>query len=101
MALAIALENERGEQLEIVADPKNLLHRLLEPHQGDGSLLGQIDWYGDTVFNHIQIPLFLSAWRPLAQRVQTVEETKLIDTINALAERCESGVHLYLRFIGD
>ena len=29
------------------------------------------------------------------------QEKKLIDEIKALAERCEDGVHLYLRFIGD
>jgi hypothetical protein len=101
MGLAVALENERGEQLDSVTDPKNHLHRLLGPHQGDGSLLGQIDWYGDTTFNRVQMPLFLSAWRELAQRAESPEETQLVDDIRALAERCEDGVHLYLKFIGD
>jgi hypothetical protein len=101
MGLAIALENERGEPLETVTDPKNLLHRLLEPHQGDSSLLGQIDWYGDTTFNRIQMPLFLLAWQELAQRVETPEEALLVHEIRVLAERCEGDVHLYLKFIGD
>jgi hypothetical protein len=101
MGLAVVLENERGERRETVVDPKNLLHGLLEPHQRDGSLLGQIDWYGDTVFNRVQMPLFLSAWRELAQQVKTVEQARLVEQITALAELCGSSVHLYLKFIGD
>lgn len=101
MGLAIRLQNERGEPLESIFDPKNLLHHLLEPHQGDGSLLGQIDWYGDTVFNRIQMPLFLTEWRELARNAQTVEAGELVDGIRILAERCEESVHFYLKFIGD
>jgi hypothetical protein len=42
MGLAIALEDERGERIETVIDPTNLLHRLLLHYQGQESLLGQI-----------------------------------------------------------
>jgi hypothetical protein len=101
MAFDIELQSERGETLQAVADPKNLLHRLIEAYAGTDPLLYEIDWNGDTVFNRLQMPRFLSAWQELALLAQTSQQTKLVEDIRALAERCESGVHLYLKFIGD
>ena len=101
MGFAIALQDERGERLEVTTDPKNHLHRLLRPYQGSDSVLGEIDWYGDTVFNRLQMSKFLPAWKELLEQVQTQEEKKIVEEIRALAERCESDVHLYLKFIGD
>jgi hypothetical protein len=101
LAIEVALQNERGEVLVIVHDSKNLMPRLLERSLADEPFLSQIDWYGDTVFNRIQMPRFLSAWHALAQHAETTEEAKLVDEIKALAERCEGEVHLYLKFIGD
>lgn len=101
MGLKITLEDELGEPLETVFDPTNLLHRLLLPHQGHESLLGQIDWYGNTVFNRVQMPLFLSAWRTLIRGARTAAELALLDQVMLLARRCEGEVHLYIKFIGD
>jgi len=101
MGFAIALQDERGERLEVTTDPKNHLHRLLRPYQGSDSVLGEIDWYGDTVFNRIQIRRFLLAWKELLQHAQSQEEAKIVEGVRFLAERCEADVHLYLKFIGD
>jgi hypothetical protein len=101
MGLKITLEDEFGVPLETVFDPTNLLHRLLRPYQGHESLLGQIDWYGNTVFNRIQMPLFLSAWRTLTQEARTAAELALLDQVMLLAKRCEDEVHIYIKFIGD
>jgi hypothetical protein len=101
MGLVITLQDERGTPEEKICDTQNLLHRLLTPYQGTESSLAEIDWYGNTIFNRIQMPRFLSAWRTLAQEAQTPDEAKLVREIRELAERCESEVHLYLKFIGD
>jgi hypothetical protein len=101
MGLVITLQDERGTPEEKICDTKNLLHRLLTPYQGKESVLTEIDWYGNTIFNRMQIPRFLSAWRVLSQQAQTPEEATLVGEIRKLAERCESEVHLYLKFIGD
>jgi hypothetical protein len=101
LAIEVALQNERCEVLAIVHDSRNLMPKLLERSLADEPFLGQIDWYGDTVFNRIQIPRFLSAWEAVARRAKTDEEVKLVNEIRQLAERCEDGVHLYLKFIGD
>jgi hypothetical protein len=61
-------------------------------------LLSEIDWYGDTTFNRLQMPRFLLGWAELAKQGKSPEEVELI---KQLAERCQGGVHLYLKFIGD
>jgi hypothetical protein len=101
MGFDINLETERGEVRATVEDPKNLLHRLLERSISDEPLLAEIDWNGDTVFNRLQMPRFLSQWQILAKNSNSPEEAKLVDEVRALAEQFESGVHLYLKFIGD
>ena len=101
MGFDISLEKEHGEVLATVTDPKNFLHRLLERAVADEPLLAEIDWNGDTVFNRLQIPRFLSIWQKLAKYSKSPEEVKLVDEVTALGKRCESGIHLYLKFIGD
>ena len=101
MGFDINLETERGKILKTVGDPKNLLHNLMERSISDDPLLAEIDWYGDTVFNRVQMPRFLSAWRVLRGHAQNHEEAKLADEVKALAEECHNSVHLYLKFIGD
>ena len=101
MGFDINLEKEDGEVLATVEDPKNLLHRLLERSQAAEPLLAEIDWNGDTIFNRLQMSRFLSEWETLAKHSKSVEETKVVDDVKTLAERCAGGVHLYLKFIGD
>lgn len=101
MGFDINLEKETGEVLATVGDPKNLLHQLLERSLADEPRLGEIDWYGDTVFNRLQMPRFLSEWQVLAKHSKSDEEIKLVDEIKTLAERCQGHVHLYIKFIGD
>jgi hypothetical protein len=101
MGFDINLEKEHGEVLATVGDPKNLLHRLLERCPEDETLLAEIDWNGNTTFNRLQIPRFLGEWETLAKHSKSPEEAKLVNEVKQLAERCASGVHLYLKFIGD
>jgi len=100
MGLTIALESEDGRKYEEIADPANILHRLLPPaNDSSWSVLGSIDWYGDTTFNRLQIPRFLSEWSRL--KPMGAEDHNLLDRIAALARRVESEPHLYLKFYGD
>jgi hypothetical protein len=97
----INLESQRGEVLATVGDPKNFLHRLLEQSLADEPLLAEIDWYGDTVFNRLQIPRFLSHWQVVAGQAKSLDEAKIVEDVRELAVRCEGSVHLYLKFVGD
>lgn len=99
MGLYISLQKESGTVIEGVADDKNLLHKLL-PREG-GSLLSGIDWYGDTTFNGLQMNQFLAEWQKLQRLATAEDQALLLGRIQELACRCQSGVHLYLKFAGD
>ena len=99
MGFAINLETERGEIVVTVLDPTNLLHRLLE--RSSEPILEEIDWYGNTVFNRLQIPRFLSNWETLASQARHPDELEMVNDVKALAIRCSESVHLYLKFVGD
>jgi hypothetical protein len=102
VGLAIQLEDERGNEIDSVADPKNLLARIL-PAAGAESypMLASIDPYGDTTFNRVQMPRFLAEWSIIAAKAQSPEESALVLEIANMACRCAGEVHLYLKFIGD
>jgi hypothetical protein len=101
MGFDINLQDERGVVRATISDPQNLLHRLLERSFTDEPLLVEIDWYGDTVFNRLQMPRFLSQWKILAAHSKTPEEAKIVEDVKALAMECEGAVHLYIKFVGD
>jgi hypothetical protein len=51
MGLCIALRTESGEQIDMIADEKNLLSKLLDfPDEDAFPMLASIDRYGDTYF---------------------------------------------------
>ena len=102
MGLGIALQDELGAELDSVVDPKNFLGHLL-PEHGDPArpMLASIDFYGDTVFNRMQMDRFLVEWADIAAKALTPEEKALVSAVREFARRCQDEVHLYLKFIGD
>jgi hypothetical protein len=103
MGLDIQLQDELGGMRERTVDPKNLLPDLLpsDDKSDNYPLLSRIDLYGNTVFNRIQMPRFLSEWADVAMAARTQEEQELVSEIERLARTCCAEVHLYLKFIGD
>ena len=100
MGIDVRLQDEFGGCIEMVADPKNLIARLL-PVDDASVLLGGIDPYGDTLFNGRQLNRFLEEWSGVVARTETEEDRELVRRIGHLATRCRDKVHLYLAFIGD
>jgi hypothetical protein len=102
MGISVVLETESGQEVERIDDTTNLLHVLL-PTEHDKSFdyLGRIDWYGDTVFNRLQIEAFLAEWERVQARAQTSEAVTLHARIKDLAKRGAQESHLYLKFYGD
>ena len=102
MGLGIALQDESGAELVSVADPKKDLGKLLPEHDDPTHpMLASIDFYGDTVFNRMQMDRFLEEWADVSAKANGQEEKALVSTIEGLARRCQDEVHLYLKFIGD
>ncbi len=102
IGLAVKLETEEGKPLEVVYDPHNLLHKIL-PTEDDTSFvcLRFIDWYGDTVFNRIQMKTFLSEWQRLYRPELSAKEIGMLNQVRELAERSRDNPHYYLKFYGD
>ena len=88
--------------LHSLADPRNVLGRLLPSGDaGTYPMLASIDPYGDTVFNRPQMQRFLAEWAEISLNAETPEERTLVREVEKLARRCDDGVHLYLKFVGD
>ena len=96
------LETERCEQLETVIDFTGVLDHLL-PSFYDTSYqcLRFIDPYGHTVFNRLQMEVFLAEWERITDLAQTPDEMEILSRIEKLARRCQKEPHFYLKFYGD
>ena len=103
MGLSIVLETERGEELDRVDDTKNLLHELLPLHDDVSfQLLRFVDWYADTTFNALQVPVVISELKRIAEeKAKTPEEKALLEDIVRLADSCLVSGPLYVKFYGD
>lgn len=102
MGISVVLETENGDELDRIHDPRNLLHTLLPPENDTSyQYLSAIDWYGDTVFNRLQMEPFLVEWERLRGRTENSEAMTLHSRIKDLAERARREPHLYLKFYGD
>lgn len=102
MGLTVVLEDERGEAIEEVGDPQNLLHEVLPATDDERSrCLRFIDWFADTTFNSLQMEEFLKELAAVRSSASSEEAAELLDRIGKLARRVEKEVHLYLKFYGD
>jgi hypothetical protein len=102
MGLSVSVDNEDCTILELVNDPTNILHRIL-PDSADATYLhlNVIDWYGNTTFNYLQMPRFLSELERLEISFPSGDERVLLASIRRLAERVRDDRHIYLMFRGD
>lgn len=102
MGLEVVIQNERGEVIDQVGDGRNYLHRLLpRPEDQSYQCLRFVDWYGDTIFNYLQMDQLLAEMERLRQRSQCKDEDQLIQRIQEMAQRCKETRHCYLKFVGD
>jgi hypothetical protein len=102
MGIDTRLENERGEQLDEVGDPSNLLSRLLpKPDDESFPCLRHIDPYGDTTFNRSQAEVLLAELKRIRRAATAPKAQALIDKVIGLVVRCQSEAHSYIKFYGD
>lgn len=101
MGIDIQLEDERGNRIDGTGDP-NILSRFLSLAQDSSFIcLRFVDPYGDTTFNGLQMEPLLQELQKIRSAAVTTQERELLNKIQELAERCQSSVHLYLKFYGD
>ena len=97
MSLVVKLEDDLGERSDWV-----ILHNVV-PGRGerDFPLLRGVDPYGKTVFNHLQMEMFLEEWERLRERAEDDTQKEAWGKIKEMAESCREDRDLYLRFVGD
>lgn len=91
----VRLQDERGKP--VVAQDA-LIQFVTIPERGEFKLLGYIDRYSDTYFNHGQMRDFLADWDKLTPVGDQRDQWRLV---REMATRLLDEDHLYLRFIGD
>lgn len=102
MGINIVLEDEDGGEIAVVGDPTNFLHEILPSVESlEFRCLGFVDRYGDTTFNRLQMDDVQRELNLLRSKSNQSEVQALLDQISALAQRCKSDVHTYLKFYGD
>jgi len=102
MSIDVIRQDENYQEIELVEDVNNRLPRLLPSFQDQSfPLLRFVDWYGNTIFNRMQVEELLGEWSRLYERAQSDEDKHLLREIEALAKRCLDEPHLYLKFEGD
>jgi hypothetical protein len=96
MSLVVKLEDDLGERSEWV-----ILHGVIpSSHDGAYPLLSGIDPFGKTVFNHLQMEVFLREWEQAKVRARDESQMEAWETVKRMAESCRQDRDLYLRFVG-
>lgn len=97
MSLVVKLEDDLGEHGEWV-----ILHAVIPTNGGNSfPLLGGIDPFGKTVFNHRQMEEFLQEWEQVKTRVRDESQMEAWQRVKQMAESCRQDRDLYLRFVGN
>jgi hypothetical protein len=85
MGVDAYLVDERGVELGVVGDAPNCLKWAAQYASADGdTCLRFVDPYGNTLFNHSQIPVFIAELESARERI----------TDERVAEMCQRGVEL-------
>ncbi len=97
MSLVVKLEDDLGERSEWV-----MLHGVVPASDPAAfPLLGGIDPFGKTVFNHLQMEAFLKEWDRVKDRARDDSELEAWHKVTQMAETCRHDRDLYLRFVGN
>ena len=101
MAVNIVLQSEQGRMLEQVVYPIEVSDTFIPYDDESFPCLGYVDPYGDTIFNHLQMKPFLLDWARLYAVASSEAEINFLRQVEVLAQKCQTGVGLYLKLVGD
>ncbi len=97
MSLVVKLEDDLGERSEWV-----MLHGIVPATADDAlPLLSGISPFGKTVFNHLQMAVFLAEWERVKDRARDESQIEAWQKVKQMAESCRDDRDLYLRFVGN
>jgi hypothetical protein len=100
--LRFELQNGAGRTIDQIRDG-GLLHELIPVVSDERFTCWRfVDPYGETVFNHLQLPIFrreIDLLRPTNGTRQEVEH--ILDLVDDLAAVRAGDIHRYLKIVGD
>ena len=94
----VQLEDENCEAIE---KGVTIWGFIPEEQSKSFELLRFVDPYGDTVFNRLQMTVFIEEWTRLEEASKQNAQHDKWQAVRRLALKCQSEPHTYLRFVGD
>lgn len=97
------VQDEREKNIRVVVGDPSVLDSLLADAETDQSfhVLRQIDPYGDTVLNRLQVEDFLEDLRRLVTRVDQPSQRSALAELIDLATEALKEPHRFLKLHGD
>jgi hypothetical protein len=102
MGIDARIEDENGQCIEELYDPKGLVAVLLPRYDDNTSnCMMFIDPYGDTTFNRPQMPILISELKQSIEKASNPEAKEHGKKLLEMARKVSEEVHLYLKLYGD
>lgn len=98
MGLTVVLEDENGDTIQTLQKEFNYIE-LESIAISDYQILKYIDFYGDTVFNCLQLEDLTKDLEKL--KSSGSKQQQIIDEILSLIKMSQQRTHTYLKFYGD
>ena len=97
MSLVVKLEDDLGERSDWI-----MLHGVIPARdEKDFPYPRGIDLYGKTVFNHLQMEMFLEEWERVRDRARDESQQEAWQKVKDMARACQEDRDLYLKFVGN
>jgi hypothetical protein len=97
----VLLVDEHGVELSRVSSSNDGALRWAIERPDEFPRLSEIDAYGDTVFNRLQIDAAIAEWRRLVDETTSELEAAWLVEVEQLMRAAKARVHTYVRFVGD
>jgi hypothetical protein len=97
LSLVVKLEDDLGERSDWI-----MLHGVIPARdEKDFPYLRGIDLYGKTVFNHLQMEMFLEEWERVHDRAHDEAQKEAWQKVKDMALACQQDRDFYLKFVGN
>ena len=103
MGVDLHWEEERGEIIESILDDHWLVAAIVAAHPNinQTACLRFIDPYGDTMFNQLQIPVFLNELMEVPEFMLSADALEHREKIANLAAKAIDEIGSHLKFYGE
>jgi hypothetical protein len=102
--LRVELTDGAGRTIDEIRDGGGLRELLPTVNDQRFACWRFVDPYGETVFNHLQLPILrreIALLRPGSERVKSVDVDHILDLVEDLAANRSGVLHRYLRFVAE